>query len=131
MWHRASEELTNPHQPNDSVRAHTDVGLPATFHPHPSRSRVHSGVPHSKGAVHELHRVSYSIGLVGRYHLHVRLRQAALPVPGSPFTLIVKPGKASATSTRIPAGISQMHPLRGKVTILWVASEQCVQCSSP
>ena len=89
------------------------------------------GVLHSKGAVHELHRVSYSIGLVGRYHLHVRLRQAALPVPGSPFTLIVKPGKASATSTRIPAGISQMHPLRGKVTILWVASEQCVQCSSP
>jgi len=34
--------------------------------------------------------------------LHVRLRQAALPIPGSPFTLEVTPGEPSAVTTKLP-----------------------------
>ena len=73
------------------------------------------GLLHSGGKLHPVHRVSYSIGVVGRYLLHVRLRQAALPVPGSPFTLTVTPGKPHAALTRLPPDISKASPLRGMV----------------
>ena len=41
-----------------------------------------------------VHRVNYSIGLAGKYLLHVRLRKEAMPVAGSPFELTVLPGPA-------------------------------------
>ena len=49
---------------------------------------------HSKGVLHETHRCYFSVGRVGRYLLHVRLRQAGQAVPGSPFGLTVIPGVA-------------------------------------
>ena len=76
---------------------------------------IEPGPLRSKGNIHETHKVSYSVGLVGRYLLHVRLRQAALPVPGSPFTLVVTPGKPHARSTHLPAEISAGRPLMGLV----------------
>lgn len=42
--------------------------------------------------------------------MHVRLRQQALPVPGSPFKLTVRPGPAHAHTSRVPTGT-----VRGKV----------------
>ena len=55
---------------------------------------VHPGWLHSKGQVVDKHKVSYSVGKVGRYLLHVRLRNHAAAVPGSPFALTVTPGPA-------------------------------------
>ena len=49
-------------------------------------------------------------GLAGHYLLHVRLRQQAVAVPGSPFHLHVLPGPAHARSTQISSA-----PLRGMV----------------
>ena len=63
---------------------------------------IHPGTLHAKGNLHETHSVSYSIGLVGEYLLHVRLRQQAAAVPGSPFQLVVMPGAAHALSTTLP-----------------------------
>lgn len=63
---------------------------------------VHPGTLHARGHLHETHQVSYSIGLVGEYLLHVRLRQQAAALPGSPFRLIVMPGPADAGSTKLP-----------------------------
>lgn len=63
---------------------------------------VHPGWLHSKGQAPEVHKVSYSIGRVGRYLLHVRLRQAAAPIPGSPFALTVRPGPANARASKLP-----------------------------
>ena len=71
---------------------------------------VEPGVLHAQGKLHEVHKVSYSIGLAGRYLLHVRLRQEAAAVVGSPFDLEVLPGPAHAKSTRLSTEI-----LRGKV----------------
>ena len=65
---------------------------------------VEPGTLHAHGQLHEVHRVSYSIGLAGEYLLHVRLRQQALALPGSPFKLTVRPGAAFAKSTRLPEG---------------------------
>ena len=61
---------------------------------------------HGKGVLHEAHKVNYSVDRVGRYLLHVRLRQSARPVPGSPFALTVVPGAANALTTCLlpPAG---------------------------
>lgn len=73
---------------------------------------VYPGHLHAKGKLHEKHTVSYSIGRVGRYLLHVRLRQQALPVPGSPFALVVRAGVAHHRSTCLPIGDA---PLRGSV----------------
>lgn len=75
---------------------------------------MHPGVLHAKGALFEAHKVSFSVGLVGRYLLHVRLRQHALPLPGSPFTLNVAPGAPAASSTRLPKA-HDGKPLRGTV----------------
>ena len=63
---------------------------------------VYPGTLHSKGKVVDAHQVSYSIGLVGEYLLHVRLRQMAVALPGSPFRLHVAPNVAHASSTRLP-----------------------------
>ena len=41
------------------------------------------------------------MGLAGNYKLHVGLRQQMMPLPGSPFQLVVEPGAAYAASTRI------------------------------
>ena len=76
---------------------------------------VHPGHLHSKGQLHDTHKVHYSIGRVGRYLLHVRLRQAARSLPGSPFALEVSPGPAHFSTTRLapPA-----QPLEGEVGML-------------
>lgn len=73
---------------------------------------VNPGHLHSKGVIHEAHKVAYSIDRVGRYLLHVRIRQSARPVPGSPFALTVLPGPAHASNTSVnPPSI----PLVGEV----------------
>lgn len=54
---------------------------------------------HGHGDVHKKHSVSYSIGLAGKYHLHVRLRSEGLPLPGSPYELQVCPGDAHGHSS--------------------------------
>ena len=41
-------------------------------------------------------------GVVGEYLLHVRLRQQAVSLPGSPFCLSVVPNLAHARSTKLP-----------------------------
>jgi hypothetical protein len=81
---------------------------------------VYPGHLHSKGRLHEKHVVSYSVGRVGRYLLHVRLRQQALPLPGSPFALTVSPGAADARSTHL---VCDDMPLRGTVGL--ADSEGC------
>jgi hypothetical protein len=75
---------------------------------------VEPGVLHSRGVLHEAHKVHFSIGIVGHYLLHVRLRQAALPFPGSPFSLHVSPDKPSAERTSLPKQPDGML-LTGKV----------------
>jgi len=65
---------------------------------------VYPGVLHAKGKSIETHKVSYSIGRVGTYLLHVRLRQQAVALPGSPFRLEVQPNEAHALSTKLPPG---------------------------
>jgi hypothetical protein len=67
---------------------------------------------HSKGHLHEYHKVHFSIGRAGRYLLHVRLQQAALPLPGSPFALVVTPGPAHASCCYLLPAYS---PLKGEV----------------
>ena len=63
---------------------------------------VDPGTLHAHGKLIKVHHVSYSVGLAGRYKLHVGLRQQMLPLPGSPFDLSVEPGSAYAGSTRLP-----------------------------
>ena len=66
---------------------------------------VYPGTLHAHGRLLPSHKVYFSVGVAGRYLLHVRLRQEAAPVPGSPFLLEVKPGPAHALSTRMPPWI--------------------------
>ena len=47
--------------------------------------------------------MSYSIGAAGTYKLYVGLRQQSASLPGSPFTLHVKPGPAHAPTTMMPS----------------------------
>ena len=75
----------------------------------PGRLRAHRLA--NDGLV-EWHKVAYSIGLCGRYLLHVGLRQQSTPLPGSPFELEVSPGPAHALATRIDEA---NLPLRGCV----------------
>lgn len=56
---------------------------------------------HAHGELHEKHRVSISIGKAGYYKLHVRLRKAGLPLPGSPFDIRVEPGAACAVNSNL------------------------------
>ena len=72
---------------------------------HPSSPAVDlsvHGTLHAHGNLHEAHNVSYSIGLVGEYLLHVRLHAAGVQLPGSPFRLVVTPGHAHAQATILP-----------------------------
>lgn len=64
---------------------------------------VYPGVLYAKGKMHDKHKVSFSVGKVGKYLLHVRLRQMAVALPGSPFRLEVSPNDANALSTKLPA----------------------------
>ena len=52
--------------------------------------------------LHDVHRVSYSIGVAGQYLLHVRLRKQATSLPESPFFLTVEPGAPCALSSALP-----------------------------
>jgi len=72
---------------------------------------VYPGRLHARGRVVDEHKVNYSVGVVGSYLLHVRLRQPhaetttiALQdsLPGSPFTLKVVAGSAHPLSTQLP-----------------------------
>jgi len=67
---------------------------------------------HAKGQLHEWHKVFFSIDCVGCYLLHVRLRQQARPVPGSPFALTVIPAAAHHSTTYLNP-VEQ--PLTGEV----------------
>ena len=60
----------------------------------------------------QVHKVSYSVGRVGHYLLHVRLRKAGAPLPGSPFALTVNPGPAHAAASKLP---EESMPLMGRV----------------
>ena len=73
---------------------------------------VHPGTLHAHGQLHEVHSCTYSVGMAGKYLLHVWLRNQALPMPSSPFDLVVHPGTAQAQATRLPA---ESLPLRGIV----------------
>lgn len=73
---------------------------------------VHPGFIHAKGKLVEKHSVSFSVGRVGRYLLHVRLRQQAAGIPGSPFALEVVPGPASPQTSSL---VVDQRPLRGGV----------------
>ena len=64
---------------------------------------------HARGRLFEAHKVSYSIGISGTYLLHVRLRNEAASLPGSPFLLQVVPGEAYARSSTLPT-----EPLEGE-----------------
>ena len=58
----------------------------------------------------KVHSVHYSIGLAGKYKLHVGLRQQEKALPGSPFDLRVEPGAAFAASSKLPV---ESLPLQG------------------
>ena len=73
---------------------------------------VEPGMLHARGQVVKTHTVRYSIGLAGRYRLHVGLRQQAVAIPGSPFLLTVSPGASHAPSTRLRV---EDLPLQGTV----------------
>lgn len=62
---------------------------------------VYPGVLHAHGKPHAWHKVSYSIGVAGKYLLHVRLRKQAVSLPGSPFPLNVEPGMPFALASRL------------------------------
>ena len=66
---------------------------------------IFPGTLHAKGKLIDVHKASYSVGRVGAYLLHVRLRQQAVPLPGSPFRLEVVPNEANALSTTLPDGL--------------------------
>lgn len=68
---------------------------------------VFPGTTYANGKLHEVHRVSYSIGVAGQYLLHVRLRTQAAALPGSPFLLKVDPGPAYALSSHLPTVFQQ------------------------
>jgi len=69
------------------------------------------GILHAHGQLHEVHKVSYSIGVAGQYLLHIRFRQQAITMPGSPFQLTVVPAAAYAASTKLQAEV--LHGMVG------------------
>ena len=83
---------------------------------------VHPGQLHSKGIVQEAHKVAFSVDRVGRYLLHVRLRQQARSVPGSPFALVVRPGDAHQSSSKL---LLTAIPLTGEVGINTPEGPKC------
>ena len=77
---------------------------------------VSPGTLHARGQLVRVHTVHYSIGLAGKYRLHIGLRQQSIALPGSPFDLEVVPGHAYAPSTKLP---KESLPLRGVVGEEW------------
>ena len=73
---------------------------------------VFPGYIHAKGVLHEAHKVHFSVDRVGRYLLHVRLRDQSRPIAGSPFALLVEPGAASPMTTTLQP---ETEPLYGEV----------------
>ena len=74
---------------------------------------VQPGRLHAHGKLIDTHKVFFSIGRVGRYLLHIGLREKGLPLPGSPFRLEVVPGPAACVGTALPPEIEL--PLQGVV----------------
>ena len=66
---------------------------------------ISPGVLHAHGKLYDTHKASYSIGVAGTYLLHVRLRQQAKALPGSPFVLTVHPANAHASQTFLPSEV--------------------------
>ena len=65
---------------------------------------------------HDFHKVRYVICRAGTYLLHCGLRRpnGSVPLPGSPFKLVVDPGSAYALTTRIP---DDVLPLSGALEL--------------
>ena len=63
---------------------------------------------HSHGRLVDVHQAAFSVGVAGRYELHVALRHdresllLSTPLPGSPFQLTVLPGMPHPLSTELP-----------------------------
>ena len=74
---------------------------------------VDPGTLHAHGQVIKMHTVRYSLGLAGRYRLHVGLRQQSVALPNSPFLLVVTPSAAHARSSHLP---KEALPLQGAVS---------------
>ena len=99
---------------------------------------VEPGTLHAKGHVVKVHTVRYSIGIAGRYRLHVGLREQSVALPGSPFSLTILPGSAHAGATRID---ESCLPLRGVIgsgeddgsgvsIVLWSRDKMANYCTS-
>ena len=73
---------------------------------------MHPGLIHARGALVEAHKIHYSIARAGRYLLHVRLRDKARALPGSPFALTVETGDAHASASQL---LPPVQPLLGEV----------------
>ena len=85
---------------------------------------IHPGRLHSHGKLIEKHTVRYSIGATGTYLLHIGLRGQGAALPGSPYSLVVRPGPAHALSTRIsPSDL----PLRGALELMATCEGQYLQ----
>ena len=74
--------------------------------PEPYGHKLHRAKPVDE------HQVHFSVGQSGTYLLHVGLRQAAMPLPGSPFLVHVCPGPAHPLSSILPPA---ELPLRGYI----------------
>ena len=109
---RAMVVASTPSTPTPGRAPHADLDERAVDASGFAFGGVHPGTLHARGKLHEAHRVHYSIGLSGQYLLHVRFRQLAQTLPGSPFHLVVCPGSAHARFTQLPTA-----PLRGMVGV--------------
>jgi len=111
------EEATQGKKKFDLARAPTSYAHELTIDPLGfAFGGCDPGTLHAHGKIVKLHQVHYSVGLAGRYQLHVGLRHQAVALPGSPFELLVEPGKAYAASTRLPEAAL---PLSGVANEEW------------
>ena len=115
--HKLTEEEKNGRQNPEDPRSKKDYSIRSEKGPSLSREvalelesdpnsfafgGLFPGTLHSHGQLRDAHKVSYSIGVSGKYLLHVRLRKQAIGLPGSPFLLEVEPGPAFALSSSMP-----------------------------
>ena len=104
---QSREDRTHVHEPSQAHELSNDkAGFAFAF------GGVEPGSLHAHGTIIKAHTVRYSVGLAGRYWLHVGLRQQAVALPGSPFLLVVSPGAAHAQTTHLEV---RDLPLRGGV----------------
>jgi len=104
---QSREDRTHVHEPSQAHELSNDkAGFAFAF------GGVEPGNLHAHGTIIKAHTVRYSVGLAGRYWLHVGLRQQAVALPGSPFLLVVSPGAAHAQTTHLEV---RDLPLRGVV----------------